>query len=88
MLERGDILDLLFADDECLALTHDRCLRLTAVPTKVLAYLTVPRTVAEVSEHLEGIFGPAPEGAFEALLKDLTQDRLVRQPDVTPAVEP
>jgi len=37
MLERGDILDLLFADDECLTLTHDRCLRLTAVPTEVLA---------------------------------------------------
>ncbi|HMS46778.1 hypothetical protein [Candidatus Neomicrothrix sp.] len=88
MLERGDILDLLFADDECLALTHDRCLRLTAVPTEVLAYLTVPRTVAEVSEHLEGIFGPAPEGIFEALINDLTQDRLVSRTDVTPAVGP
>ena len=88
MLERGDILDLLFADDECLTLTHDRCLRLTAVPTEVLAYLTVPRTVAEVSEHLEGIFGPAPEGTFEALLNDLTQDRLVSRTAVTPAVGP
>ena len=88
MVDRGSILALLCADDESLPLTHDRCLRLTAVPSEVLAYLTVPRTVAEVSEHLEGIFGPAPEGTFEALLNDLTQDRLVSRTDVTPAVGP
>jgi hypothetical protein len=81
MLVRGEIIDLLFSDDECLALTQDGCLRLTAVATEVLAYLTVPRSLAEVSGHLEEAFGPAPEGAFEVLIEDLAQNLLVSRPE-------
>lgn len=77
MLERGEILDLLFSDGECLVMTGTRCMHLTAIPTEVLVHLEVPRTGAALRSHLEETFGEAPVGAFEALVEELIRHGLV-----------
>lgn len=84
MLQRSDqVVDVLFADEECVVLTADRCLRLAAVPSAAIAYLVGPRSVPELRVHLEEHFGPAPEGNLEAMVDELIATRILRRLDAT-----
>ena len=71
VLVRGDIVDVLAEDDECLVLLQDRCLRLTAVAAAVVELLDRPRTSVDLQTHLEVKFGRAPVGRFDEIVTDL-----------------
>lgn len=77
MITRGDIVDFLVRDGESLALTPDRCLRLTDVSTAILAVLDRPRSRAEVEEHVSSLFGPPPQGRLDEVLAELVGQGLV-----------
>lgn len=78
MIERGAIVDLLVRDGESLVLTEHQCLRLTEVPTELLAFIDEPRTLEQIKAHLDERFGPAPEGRVEEIVDDLISHGLIR----------
>ena len=78
MLSRGDVVDVLFGDEDCIVLTSSTCLRLTAVPAAIVESLEEPRSEDELRQALEERFGPAPEGRLEEVLEELRSQGVVR----------
>lgn len=77
VLERGDVVDVLYRDGRCLVLTSRHCLRLEEVATTALAFLDRPRTTESLEEHLVARFGTAPDGAVDELVRSLMQAGVV-----------
>lgn len=78
IVTRGDIVDILHRDDECVVLTNQTCLRLTTIPTTVLRALDEPCTLDGLVARLEAEFGPSPRGRLEEILEQLDSYGLVR----------
>jgi hypothetical protein len=73
VLHRGEIVDVLIRDDECVILTPQRCLRLSQVATTAFQFLHRPRTRQQLVDHLEARFGAAPDDAVDDLVDALVE---------------
>lgn len=65
-----DLNDVLFVDDEGLALTETQLLRIGPIAVTVIDACDEPRTVDELVAVCLTAFGPAPDGAAERLVTE------------------
>lgn len=76
-LARAPLIDFMVIGDESLVMTEHQCLRLAAVPTALLVYLDQPRSVDQITVHLNEEFGPAPDGRIQEVISDLVRHHLI-----------
>ena len=65
-----DLNDVLFVDGEGLALTETQLLRIGPIAVTVIEACEQPRTLQDLVAVCVDIFGPAPDGAAEALVTE------------------
>ena len=65
-----DLNDVLFVDGEGLALTETQLLRIGPIAVTVIEACEQPRTLQDLVSVCVDIFGPAPDGAAEALVTE------------------
>lgn len=78
IISRRALVDVLWRADESLVLTESQCLRLTAIPSAVVAFVEVPCSLTDLEGHLAARFGPAPEGRLSEVLDELAGQGVVR----------
>ncbi|MGK2310399.1 PqqD family peptide modification chaperone [Cutibacterium sp. V947] len=68
LIQRADVTDIWFEDDEALVIIEEAIFRLTPLAVAIWDILETPLEFDELGRELEALFGPPPDGTLAEAL--------------------